>query len=126
MSGPKIVGAAPVGATEVKAYDGMTCQDCERPFSEVIDFLVATPIWNYVMGGERTTTYTIREGLFDKEQYPRVEGVGGVVCLACFDRRAKALRIFYRDCLVVFGIDCWMGYADVRMPLVATPEGSDA
>lgn len=106
-------------------YEGMTCQDCERPFSEVIDFLVATPIWNYVMAGEETTTYTMRPGLFDQEIYPRVEGVGGVVCLACFDIRARKLGVNYRESLVVFGIDCWMGYDTVRMPLVATESERD-
>jgi hypothetical protein len=103
----------------------MTCRDCKRPFSEVMDFLVATPIWNYVMAGEEQTTYTIRTGLFDKELYPRVEGAGGVVCLACFDKRARALGVNYRESLVVFGVDCWMGYDTVRMPLVATNEERD-
>lgn len=87
----------------------MTCQDCEKPFTEVIDFLVATSIWNYVIAGERETTYTIRRGLFSTDERPRVEGLGGVVCLACFDKRARALGISYRESLVVFGIDCWMG-----------------
>lgn len=110
----------------------MTCQDCERPFSEVIDFLVATPIWNYVISGgtARETMYTIREGLFPEagaagELYPRVEGLGGVLCLACFDKRARELGINYRESLVVFGIECWMGYDTVRMPLVSTREERD-
>jgi hypothetical protein len=105
-----------------------TCGDCGRLDSEGIDFLVATPIWNYVMAGQAETTYTIREGLFDKTHYPRVEGVGGVVCLACFDKRARDLGIPYRESLVVFGVGCWMGY-DVapagQMPLVATDEERD-
>lgn len=96
----------------------MTCQDCNRPFTEVIDFLVATPIWNFVMSGEITTSYTIREGLFDKTLYPRVEGVPGVVCLACFDKRAKELHIPYYDSIIVFGIDCWMGAVTPQMPLI--------
>lgn len=99
-------------------YEGMSCDDCKRPFSEVIDFIVATPIWNYVMAGITETTYTIREGLVDKTIYPRVEGYGGVVCLACFDKRARVLSIPYWDSLVVYGIDCWMGSVTVQMPLV--------
>lgn len=87
----------------------MTCQDCRSPFSEVIDFLVADAIWNYVMGGQKTTVLTMREGLFDKRLMPRSEGVGGVVCLSCFDHRARALNVEYRNHLVVLGIDCWMG-----------------
>lgn len=87
----------------------MVCGDCDRPFTEVIDFLVADAIWNYVMAGQKSTTLTIREGLFDKRLMPRSEGVGGVVCLACFDIRARGLKVEYRDHLVVLGIDCWMG-----------------
>lgn len=90
-------------------YDGMMCDDCHRPFSEVIDFLVADVIWNYVMAGQESTTLTIRKGLFDERLAPRSEGVGGVVCLACFDKRARALNIEYRQHLVVLGIECWMG-----------------
>lgn len=98
----------------------MTCGDCKRGFDEVMDFLVATPVWNYVMAGEQTTMYTIREGLFDKRKQPRCEGVGGVVCLACFDKRARALGMEYREHVLVFGVDCWMGghYND-GLPLVA-------
>lgn len=107
-------------------YEGQTCRDCEHPFSEVIDFLVATPIWNYVMARETTTTYTIRPGLFDQTAYPRVEGAPGVVCLACFDKRARELGIPYRESLTVFGIDCWMGYdLPEQMPLVGTEDERD-
>lgn len=103
------------------------CQDCQRPDTECIDFLVATPIWNYVMGAQKETTYTIREGLFDKTAYPRVEGYGGVVCLACFDIRARDLGIPYRESLIVFGVGCWMGYDRSlgQMPLVATSNEID-
>jgi hypothetical protein len=31
------------------------------------------------------------------------------VCLACFDKRARALGIEYRQHLLVFGVRCWMG-----------------
>ena len=82
-----------------------------------MDFTVATSIWNYVMAGEETTTYTIRPGLFDKSLYPRVEGVGGVVCLACFDKRARACGVSYQDSLVLYGIDCWMGSQKPQVPL---------
>jgi hypothetical protein len=97
----------------------MTCRDCERSFDEVMDFLVADPIWNFVMAGERETTYTIREGLFDKRLMARSEGVGGVVCLACFDKRARALGIEYYQHVLLLGIGCWMGgHYDGGVPLV--------
>lgn len=101
-------------------HEEMTCGDCKRGFSEVMDFLVADPIWNFVMAGEHQTTYTIREGLFDKRFMARSEGVGGVVCLACFDKRARAAGVEYREHVLVFGVNCWMGgrYND-GMPLVS-------
>lgn len=106
----------------------MSCGDCNRPFTEVIDFLVATPIWNYVMAAQRETVYTIRKGLFDERMEPRVEGAGGVVCLACFDKRARDLGIEYRQSLVVFGVDCWMGghYSDGMPQVSALGEGDAA
>lgn len=97
------------GSPADERYEGMTCQDCSRGFDEVIDFLVPDPIWNYVMGGVTETTYTIRPGLFDKRLMPRSEGGGGVVCLACFDKRARELGVSYRDSVIVFGVECWMG-----------------
>lgn len=107
------------------SYDGMTCQDCERGFDEVMDFLVADPIWNYVISnGEcEQTIQTIRVGLFDERLMARSEGLGGVLCLACFDKRARALRVEYREHVLVFGINCWMGghYND-GLPLVAPTE----
>lgn len=90
-------------------HDGMYCKDCGRPFTEVIDFLVADVIWNYVMAGQTSTVITIRAGLHDERLMPRSEGVGGVVCLACFDKRAREKNIEYRDHLVVLGTECWMG-----------------
>lgn len=72
----------------------MTCQDCNR--ADGIDFLVATPLWNRALTGEDWPN-----GPDDKE------GVGGVLCLACFDKRAAAMQIPYRDRLVVFGIHAW-------------------
>jgi hypothetical protein len=93
----------------VSENDEMTCGDCERGFDEVMDFLVADVIWNYVMAGQDQTTLTIRKGLFDERLMARSEGVGGIVCLACFDKRARALGIEYRQHLLVFGVRCWMG-----------------
>jgi hypothetical protein len=102
----------------------MACDECYRHFGAgwrggAMDFLVATAIWNFVMTGGRQgqTTYTVRSdwnGVFR----PMNEGVGGVVCLECFDKRAMALRVEYRDHVVVFGAGCWMGgtYA-VGIPL---------
>lgn len=105
--------------TDLRHGTGLgACSDCGRRDDETIDFLVSTAIWNYVMAGQKTTTYTVRPGLFDQRLYPRVEGVGGVVCLECFDKRARAAGISYRRSLVVFGLDCWMGADDEpQMPL---------
>lgn len=91
----------------------MTCQDCKRSFDEVIDFLVSTAIWNYVMGRQETTEYTLRRGTHDPALAPRCEGVGGVVCLACFDKRARALNVPYAEYVTVLGIGCWMGAKDI-------------
>lgn len=92
----------------------MTCKDCWRNFGNgptggAMDFLVSTTIWNFVMGGLDTTATRIRATAWDPQFKPRAEGVGGVVCLECFDRRARALGVVYRDHLVLFGHDCWMG-----------------
>lgn len=87
----------------------MSCQDCGETFDKVMDFLVTDAIWNYVMAGQSETTLTIRPGLFDVRLMPRSEGVGGVVCLSCFDVRAQRAGVEYRNHLVVFGHDCWMG-----------------
>jgi hypothetical protein len=92
----------------------MTCHDCWRHFGTGLlgggmDFLVSTTIWNFVMGGLDTTPTQVRLGLYEQRWRPRAEGVGGVVCLSCFDKRARALNIEYRDHLVLFGHDSWMG-----------------
>lgn len=71
------------------------CRNCGRV--DGIDFLVATPIWNLVLTGEEWP-----EPERDKE------GVGGVLCLACFDALACAAGVEYRDRLVVFGRFAWM------------------
>jgi hypothetical protein len=102
-------------------YDGMTCGDCKRGFDEVMDFLVSTAIWNYVMADQAETTYTVRPGLFDERMTPRVEGVPGVVCLACFDKRAREKRVEYYEDLIVFGVGCWMGgHYDRQVPVPVT------
>lgn len=99
----------------IHPYEAMTCGDCWRHFGDgwrggAIDFLVATAIWNFVMSGGRQpqTTYTVRSD-WNHIFRPMGEGLGGVVCLACFDRRARALCVEYRDHLIVFGSGCWMG-----------------
>lgn len=66
-----------------------TCKDCWR--ADGLDFLVSNRIWNLVMAG---VPY---EG----------EGVGGVVCLSCFDARARAAGVPYHDHLVVLGAQAW-------------------
>jgi hypothetical protein len=75
----------------------MTCDNCGR--ADGIDFLVSTKTWNRVM---MQTDFTNVEGLSD------IEGVGGVLCLSCFDALAAALGVEYRDEVVVFGRFAWM------------------
>lgn len=97
---PKDWGTGPMqGWKEPGDPQLMVCQDCDRDFDGdgAIDFLVNTSIWNYVMAGQAQTTYTIRPGVHDRTLAPRTEGVGGTVCLACFDRRARALGVPYLD-----------------------------
>lgn len=94
-------------ASDVVADAG--CSDCGASGEDFFDFLVPTAIWNYVYAGVEQTKYTIRRGLFSDQRAPRCEGEGGVLCLLCFDRRAKALGMEYRQRLVAFGFDCWMG-----------------
>lgn len=100
-------------------YDGQICHDCESPFTEVFDFLVSTAVWNFVMAGQEQTTYTIRKGLYDQKLAPRVEGVAGVVCLACFDKRARKVGFDYSDYVTILGIDCWMGGKDIPASVLA-------
>lgn len=101
----------------------MTCKDCGAQGDDLYDFLVATPIWNYVMSGQEETTLTVRDGLFPETHagrlMPRSEGVGGVVCLLCFDRRAREMGIEYRQSLIALGGSCWMGgHFEDGLPLV--------
>lgn len=69
---------------------GGGCEDCGR--KEYMDFLVSNRTWNLVIAGVCSDR----------------EGVGGVVCLECFDHRARVAGVEYRDEVVVFGTDCWM------------------
>lgn len=96
-----------------RGFRRMTCKDCWRHFEDgwrggALDFLVATAIWNFVMADQHVTSYIVKLD-YSGVPRPQSEGVGGVVCLACFDRRARAMGVEYRDHLVVFGTDCWMG-----------------
>lgn len=68
-----------------------TCKDCWRS-ANGLDFLVSNRCWNAVMIG------------VDSDG----EGAPGVLCLECFDARARAAGVEYRDHLVVFGRGAWM------------------
>jgi hypothetical protein len=86
----------------------MKCNNCGAEGDALFDFYVPEPVWNYVMAGQVETTLAIREGLFDRALKPRAEGVGGVVCLPCFDGLARDRRIDYRDGLIVMGGGSWL------------------
>jgi hypothetical protein len=62
-----------------------TCRDCWR--NDGIDFLVPNVVWRLVTGWH--------------------DG-GGVLCLACFDRRAERKDVDYSAFVAVGGRRCWM------------------
>lgn len=76
---------------------GGGCEDCGDVGG--VDFLVATPIWNLVLTGK-----------MEPEPERGREGVGGVLCLSCFDSRACAAGVAYHDRLVVFGRHSWQAH----------------
>lgn len=71
-----------------------TCKDCWR--SDGIDFHVADETWVKVTAGCLW----------------RVPGLGAVaspvLCLPCFDRRARSAGVPYTDTLVVLGVESWL------------------
>jgi hypothetical protein len=69
--------------------------------SERLDFHVGTSSWNAAMDPEGS----IREEIGD---LMKREGVPGIVCLACFDRRAESARVDYSGDLAIMGHGCWM------------------
>ena len=53
-------------------------------------------VWNYVVAGEERTTYTVRRPHPYAPVAERAEGVGGVLCLTCFDRFARERGVYLR------------------------------
>jgi hypothetical protein len=66
---------------------GAIRQGCGRPVGLV--WRAPSGIWNYVITGQDQTVYTVREGAAGGAVMERAEGVGGVLCLGCFDRMAR-------------------------------------
>lgn len=86
-----------------------TCKDCWR--NDGLDFHVTTEVWNAVVA-PRYETYTGPSGLpwtrpTDLTSYVR-EGWPGVLCLACFDKRAERRGVNYMNAVRVHGSRWWM------------------
>jgi len=60
---------------------------CGRPVGVV--WRAPSGVWNYVIAGQDRTTYTVRRGPPGGPIEERAEGVGGSLCLTCFDRFAQ-------------------------------------
>ena len=60
---------------------------CGRPVGLV--WRTQTGIWNYVVAEREQTIYTVRTGTAGGPVEERAEGIGGVLCLACFDAFAQ-------------------------------------
>lgn len=73
---------------------GTIRRGCGRPVAVV--WHAETAIWNYVVTGQDQTTYTVREGAAGGPVMERAEGVGGVLCLTCFDRFAREVGVALR------------------------------
>lgn len=67
---------------------------CGRPIGPL--WRVSTPLWNFVVAGIDQTVLTVRPGAATKDLAPRSEGVGGILCLSCFDRAAEDRGMGYR------------------------------
>lgn len=66
---------------------------CGRPIGPL--WHVPTPLWNFVVAGFDKTILTMRRGAADPQLAPRSEGVGGILCLACFNRAAEDRGLTY-------------------------------
>lgn len=65
----------------------MIRRGCGRPVGVV--WRATSGVWNYVVTGQDQTVYTVREGAAGGPVGERAEGVGGILCLRCFDRFAQ-------------------------------------
>lgn len=75
------------GETTIRRYG------CGRPIGPL--WRVPTPLWNFVVAGIDQTILTVRPGAAANDLAPRSEGVGGILCLTCFDRAAKDRGVTY-------------------------------
>ena len=67
---------------------------CGNPIGPL--WRVPTPLWNFVVAGIDQTVLTVREGASGvSDLAPRSEGVGGILCLSCFDRAAADTGVTY-------------------------------
>lgn len=64
-----------------------TRRGCGRPVGVV--WRAPSGIWNYVVAGQQQTVYTVREGAAGGPVEERAEGLGGILCLQCFDDLAQ-------------------------------------
>lgn len=71
---------------------GTITRGCGRPVELV--WRASSGMWNYVVTGREQTVYTVREGAAGGPVEERAEGVGGVLCLACFDREARESGVY--------------------------------
>jgi len=73
---------------------GTITRGCGRPVGVV--WRAPTGMWNYVVTGRKHTIYTLRGAPMAAPWKERAEGVGGVLCLACFDREARERGVILR------------------------------
>lgn len=73
---------------------GTIRRGCGRPVGTV--WRASSGVWNYVVTGQEQTTYTVRAGAAGGPVEERAEGVGGVLCLNCFDRFARECGVHLR------------------------------
>lgn len=85
----EICGSCPGGPAEatIRHYG------CGRPIGPL--WRVPTPLWNFVTAGIDQTVLTVRPGAATPALAPRSEGVGGILCLACFTRAAEDRGLTY-------------------------------
>lgn len=73
---------------------GTIRRGCGRPVGLV--WRTSSGVWNYVVAGQQQTAYTVRKGAAGGPFMERAEGVGGVLCLRCFDRFARERDVHLR------------------------------
>lgn len=66
---------------------------CGRPIGLL--WRVPTPLWNFVVADIGQTVLTMRPGAVIHDLAPRSEGVGGILCLSCFNRAANDKGVTY-------------------------------